>query len=167
MISFVESEKSATFAVMKKRTILKRWILMLKCISIIIAVSACSSDDDLKNRESQDCYDLYKTWVLVSYGDNTVEIMKESEGYLYQICFHPDGTYSGYAYGNEMLGEYKSNGNNITISRPCMTKVNYDDADPDEFFMNNIQKVYTFNVTETELRLYYSGHSSFKFRVKQ
>ena len=76
MISFVESKYIATFAVMKKTTIINRWILMLKCISIIIAVSACSSDDDLKNSESQDSYDLYKTWVLVSYGDNTVEIMK-------------------------------------------------------------------------------------------
>ena len=76
---------------------------------------------------------LYNSWVLVSYGNETNEVKKESEGYYYLVTFHTDGRYSGQAYGNEMFGEYQCVGNEMTLSWPEMTQVYYEWADPDEF----------------------------------
>ena len=36
-----------------------------------------------------------------------LEVLKEAKGYYYLITFHSDGTYSGKAYGNEMVGTYE------------------------------------------------------------
>jgi hypothetical protein len=104
--------------------------------------------------------------VLVSYGNETNEVKKESEGYFYLITFHPDGRYSGQAYGNEMFGEYQCVGNEMTLSWPEMTQVYYEWADPDEFFLAHLHDVSSYRVVNKELRLYYSEDQYFKFRLK-
>ena len=81
--------------------------------------------------------------------------------------FNPDSIYSGNIYGNEMWGKYTCNGHRITISPPWTTLVDCEGSDPDEFFRNHIDDVYSYVVTNTELRLYYSDNEYFKFRVKK
>lgn len=122
---------------------------------------ACSSDDDSFTT-------LYNNWVLVSYVNETGEVLKEAKGYYYLITFHPDGTYSGKAYGNEMWGEYALNSKRIQINRATafITQMQLVGADPDRFFLEHWADVYTYALTDTELWLYYSKDQYFKFRIK-
>jgi heat shock protein HslJ len=134
---------------------------------------ACSSSDEINSPEETpnnvsdpDVISLYNTWVLVSYGNEADEVLKEAKGYYYLITFHPDGTFSGKAYGNEMGGEYKLNGKEIQISRADITQLDVEGSDPDRFFLEYWADVYTYTITDTELRLYYSKDQYFKFRIK-
>ena len=92
---------------------------------------------------------LCKTWLLVSYGNESNEVW----------------TYTGKIYGNEMFGQYSWKNNEIRFTRPSMTLVYYVGSDPDKFFRDHLVDVYSYTVTHTELRLYYSEDEYFKFRV--
>ena len=136
---------------------------------------ACSSSDEINSSEEApnnvsdpDVISLYNTWVLVSYGNEADEVLKEAKGYYYLITFHPDGTYSGKAYGNEMWGEYALNSKRIQINRATafITQMQLVGADPDRFFLEHLADVYTYALTDTELWLYYSKDQYFKFRIK-
>ena len=124
--------------------------------------SACSSDDET----APILYNLYNQWVLVSYINETDEVLKEAKGYYYEITFKHDGTYFGKAYGNEMWGEYKCSGNEIQISHPYMTKIDMEGADQDDFFQEHLNDVYLYQLSGKELRLYFSEDKYFKFKVK-
>jgi len=124
----------------------------------MLILSGCSSDDD------DNYISLHNSWMLVSYGNESNKVLKEAEGYYYIITFNPDNTYSGWAYMNEMGGEYKCRGNNIEISHPCLTKVYYEGADEDMFFLEHLSDVSTYVINDRELRLYYSKDEYFKFR---
>jgi hypothetical protein len=93
-------------------------------------------------------------------------VLKEAKGYYYLITFHPDGTYSGKAYGNEMMGgEYKLNGKEIQINHAYITQLDFEGSDPDQFFLEHLTDVYTYTIADTELRLYYSKDQYFRFRI--
>ena len=108
---------------------------------------------------------LCKTWLLVSYRNESNEVLKEAEGYYYIMTIHSDWTYTGKIYGNEMFGQYSWKNNEIRFTRPSMTLVYYVGSDPDKFFRDHLVDVYSYTVTHTELRLYYSEDEYFKFRV--
>ena len=93
---------------MERKRIFKFLPLLLFAAGALF-VASCSSDDDEVNPL------LLNEWVLVSYGNEPNEVLKEAKGYFYSITFHSDGTYSGRAYGNEMGGNYVYNGNGIKI----------------------------------------------------
>ena len=138
--------------------------LFVVCMGLLLALSyaGCSDDDS-----SQDPTLLYKTWLLVSYGNESNEVLKEAKGYYYIMTFKPDGTYSVNIDVNEGGGRYTCNGNRITISPPKVTQMYWEGSDSDEFFLNHIDDVYSYVVTSTELRLYYSDNEYFKFRIKK
>ena len=155
---------------MKKNLLL----MMGAAMMLAIGISSCSSDNDtsensdISNIESPSMLSslLYNTWVLVSYGDESNEVLKEEKGYYYQITFRPDGTYSGKAYGNDMWGEFSLMASGIKISHPEITKVDWEGSDPDKFFLQHLSDVSTYSITDMELRLYYSKDQYFKFRTK-
>ena len=131
-------------------------------LTVTTMLTACSSNDEGVNPL------LINEWVLVSYGNESNEVIKEANGYFYYITFHTDGTYSGMVYGgNKMWGEYKCNDQGIEISPPFTTQMHYIGSDPDEFFIENLPKVYTYAVSTKELRLYYSDNQYFKFRINK
>jgi heat shock protein HslJ len=136
---------------MKKKSLL--WISTL-----LLLMAGCSNDDDLN--ESL----LYNSWKLVSYGNESNTVLKEAEGFEYIISFGPDGTFTGWAYGNQMGGKYKCTGNNISLGHFDITQVYYVDADPDEFFLVHLCDASTYVVNDRELKLYYSKDEYFKFR---
>ena len=138
---------------MKTKTLLGLSLLFLTLMT------GCSSDDDNVNSA------LCKTWLLVSYGNESNEVLKEAEGYYYKLSFHPDWTLSGLAYGNRMYGYYSWKDNEIQISRIMMELKYVIGSDPDKFFRQHLRDVYSYTVTDTELRLYYSEDQYFKFRV--
>lgn len=121
-------------------------------------VCACSSDDDDVNPL------LFNEWVLVSYGNESNEVLKEANGYYYSISFHSDGTYSGLAYGNRMDGKYKGNDYEIKFYDGFITAVLYEGSDPDNFFLEHWRDVNSYTITENKLRLYYSKDHYFMFR---
>ena len=143
---------------------MKKVLLLIGALLLVVAgamlVASCSSDDDEVNPL------LLNEWVLVSYGNESNEVLKEAKGYYYIMTFHSDGTYSGNIYGNKMGGEYSCNGNRITISNPKRTLAQMEGTDPDYFFLKHIDDVYSYKVTNTELRLYYSDNQYFKFRIE-
>ena len=127
--------------------------------TMLMTISAgCSSDDQNPG--------LCNTWILVSYGNESNEVLKEAKGYFYKITFNPDGTYSGIAYGNEMGGLYNCIGNTIKIIDGDITTVEYEGSDPDRFFLKHLHDVSTYKISASELRLYYSEDEYFKFRIK-
>ena len=139
---------------------MKKYFFFVLCTMLAgLLMTGCSSDDE-------DSASLYNTWVLVSYGDESNEVLKEEKGYYYQITFRPDGTYSGKAYGNDMWGEFSLMASGIKISHPGITKVDWEGSDPDQFFLQHLSDVSTSSITDTELRLYYSKDQYFKFRTK-
>ena len=138
---------------------MKKVLVMMSMLLSLGLFFACSSDDDSFTT-------LYNNWVLVSYVNETGEVLKEAKGYYYLITFHPDGTYSGKAYGNEMGGKYKLNGKKIQINPGDITKIAVEGSDPDRFFLEHLADVYTYALTDTELWLYYSKDQYFKFRIK-
>ena len=152
----------------------KKLFVLIGVLLTAISVNSCSSDNDtsensdIPNMESPSLLSslLYNTWVLVSYGDESNEVLKEVKGYYYQITFRPDGTYSGKAYGNDMWGEFSLMASGIQISHPFITKVDWEGSDPDKFFLQHLSDVSTYSITDTELRLYYSKDQYFKFRTK-
>lgn len=138
---------------------MKKVLVMMSMLLSLGLFFACSSDDDSFTT-------LYNNWVLVSYVNETGEVLKEAKGYYYLITFHPDGTYSGKAYGNEMGGKYKLNGKKIQINPGDITKMAVEGSDPDRFFLEHLADVYTYALTDTELWLYHSKDQYFKFRIK-
>ena len=151
-----------------------RKVLFILGVLLMLGIfCACSNSDDttdiiegpiIDNQKSP--LTLYNQWVLVSYGNESNEVLKEAKGYYYLISFHSDGTFSGKAYGNEIGGKFKCNGKNIQIAIGDMTKFDFECADPDQFFLEHLSDVYTYTITDTELRLYYSEDQYFKFRFK-
>ena len=138
----------------------KEFFILGMLLSLGMIFNACSNDEDVTDS-------LYNQWVLVSYVNETGEVLKEAKGYYYLITFHPDGTYSGEAYKNELGGEYTCKDNKIKISHPYITKVYWEDSDPDEFYLEHLSDVNTYVVTDKELRLYYSNDHYFKFRINK
>lgn len=104
-------------------------------------------------------------WVLVSYGNESNEVMKESKGFFYLLIFDSDGTYTGSAYSNEIWGKYNCIGDKFEIYSLGGTKVYDERADKDNFFLYHLEDVYTYSLTDKELRLYYSEDQYFKFRA--
>ena len=156
---------------------MKKNLLLMMGAAMMLAfgISSCSSDNDtsensdISNIESPSMLSslLYNTWVLVSYGNESNEVLKEVKGYYYQITFRPDGTYSGKAYGNDMWGDFSLMASGIKISHPGITKVDWEGSDPDQLFLQHLSDVSTSSITDTELRLYYSKDQYFKFRTKK
>ena len=155
---------------------------MKKCLFFVMSLlglnllCACSSNSDETNIVEDDfrCVNrpdsveatLCDTkWVLVSYGNESNEVMKESKGYFYLLIFDSDGTYTGRAYGNEIWGEYNCIGEKFEIYSLGSTKVDVEGADKDNFFLYHLRDVYTYSLTDKELRLYYSEDQYFKFRA--
>ena len=159
---------------------MKKYLYFICCLFMFNLFYACSSSDEINSSEEApnnvsdpDVISLYNTWVLVSYGNEADEVLKEAKGYYYQITFHPDGTYSGKAYGNEMwgeyiLGEYILYDKRIQINRATafITQLGVEGSDPDRFFLEHWADVYTYTTTDSELRLYYSEDQYFRFRIK-
>ena len=141
---------------MKKVLLLTSTLLLLLAGAMFVV--SCSDDDEVDPL-------LLNEWVLVSYGNESNEVLKEAKGYYYIMTFHSDGTYSGNIYGNKMGGEYSCNGNRITISNPKRTLFQMEGTDPDRFFLAHIDEVCSYVATNTELRLYYSDNQYFKFRI--
>ena len=139
---------------------MKKYLLFVSFLFVLTLLGACDND------ENQADVTLLNTWVLVSYGNESKEVLKEVEGYYYILTFNPNNTYSGWAYMNEIGGEYKCRGNKIEISYPDITKVYYEGTDPDMFFMEHLHEVNTYQISDRELRLYYSKDQFFKFRIK-
>lgn len=138
---------------MKKKSLL--WISAL----LLILAGCSSSDDDLN--ESL----LNHSWMLVSYGNESNAVLKEANGYYYTITFHPNGRFSGNAYGNQLEGEYKCYlGNIIRLSSFFITQKQVEGSDPDMFFLEHLSDVSTYVINDKELRLYYSKDEYFKFK---
>ena len=139
---------------------MKKNNVLLICVVLMMAVgmSSCSSDDDVNSL-------LLNEWILVSYGNETNEVVKEANGYYYSITFLSDGTYSGRAYGNRMNGKYECNGQNIKFFDGMITQVYNEGSDPDKFFLEHGRDINFYTVTDKELRLYYSKDDYFKFRI--
>ena len=137
---------------------MKNYLFILTSALLIVLSAGCSSEDQDSN--------LYNSWILVSYGSESNEVLKEAKGYFYQITFNPDGTYSGIAYGNEMGGQYKRTGNTIIIFDGDITTVEVIGSDPDRFFLKHLHDVSTYKISASELKLYYSKDEFFKFRIK-
>lgn len=66
----------------------------------------------------------------------------------------------------EMRWEESLNGKEIRINRVNITKFKWEGSDPDQFFLEHLTDVYTYTITDVELRLYYSKDQYFKFRIK-
>jgi hypothetical protein len=64
-----------------------------------------------------------------------------------------------------MGGKYKLNGKKIQINPGDITKIAVEGSDPDRFFLEHLADVYTYTITDMELRLYYSKDQYFKFRI--
>ena len=138
---------------------LKRVYFIMSSLLSLGLFCNCSSDDE--NTPSL----LYNQWVMVSYVNDTGEVLKEANGYYYLITFHRDGTYSGRAYGNEIGGTYECIGNHLKFIDGNITKVYVVGSDPDKFFLEHLNDTYTYTITDKELRLYYSKDQYFKFRI--
>ena len=145
------------------------FIYLALLLMLVLGAVGCSSSDDeeVEKKEYEYPSALCKAWVLVSYGNESNEVLKESEGHYYEITFCSDGTLTGLAYYNEIVGRYRCEGNKITIDHFGMTKRYHEGSDPDEFFKEHLSDVSTYSVTNTELRLYYSKDEYFKFRIKK
>ena len=138
---------------------MKKLLLFVSCLFMLSLFWACS-DDAEKSK-------LYHDWVLVSYGNETNEVLKEAEGYIYTITFKSDGSFTGQAYGNKYFGDYKCKGNKIEINLHLIEQAYYVGTDQDYFYINNIEKASSSAVTDKELRLYYSADQYFKFRKNE
>ena len=126
------------------------------CLGLTIISAGCSNDDD--------DFSLYNTWILVSYGNESNEVLKEANGYFYHITFNSDGTFSGQAYGNKMEGKYECIGNQIKFIDTNTTQIELEGSDPDMSFWEHWDDVYAYKISASQLRLYYSDDQYFKFR---
>lgn len=136
---------------------MKKFFLVLSLLLSLGTFCACSNDEGSPT--------LYNTWILESYGNGSNDVQKESKGYIYLLTFYPNGTYSGLAYGNEIGGEYTCIGRMIEIHPKHMTQVAFEGADPDKFFLKHLSDVYSFTITDMELKLFYSKDQYFKFKI--
>jgi len=150
---------------------MKKVIVLMFLMFPLVMFNSCSNIDDNGNSSDGNIEGVSKTtlcntWVLVSYGNESNEVLKEAKGYYYLITFHPNGTYSGWAYGNEIGGNYKCKGTEIQISIGDITQKDVVGSDPDQFYLEHLSNVSTYAINDTELRLYYSKDQYFKFRIK-
>lgn len=152
---------------------MKKVLLVLGVLLSLGMFCACSSSDGsydfteepISGTDMGSPLNIYNQWVLVSYGNESNEVLKEAKGYYYLITFHRDGTYSGKAYGNEIGGKFQCNGKEIQFVEGDITQLDVVGADPDKFFLEHLSDVYTYTITDTELRLYYTKDQYFKFRI--
>ena len=66
---------------------MKKYLFIMMSTMLIVLSAGCSSDDEDKY--------LYNTWRLVSYGNESNEVLKEANGFFYQITFNSDGSFIG------------------------------------------------------------------------
>lgn len=137
---------------------MKKKLFFVMCFLLIIGFAGCNNDDD--------DFSLYNTWILVSYGNESNEVLKETNGYFYHITFNSDGTFSGHAYGNKMGGKYECIGNQIKFIDTVTTQVELEGSDPDMFFWEHWDEVYAYKISASQLKLYYSDNQYFNFRIK-
>ena len=131
--------------------------------ALLLILAGCSSDDNDTNESIL----YYKTWKLVSYGNESNAVLKEAKGFEYVITFHPDGTYTGWAYGNKLEGEYKCYfGNIIRLNSFLITQMQVEGSDPDDFYLTHLCDISTYAINDGELRLYYSKDEYFKYRIE-
>ena len=126
---------------------------------LLVIISAGCSSDDLN-------VSLNKEWIMVSYVNETGEVLKEAKGYYYTLTFNPDGTYSGLAYGNKLGGKYECKGNTIKIFDSYITQKDVEGSDPDKFFLDRLHDVYLYTKSDSELKLYFAKDQFFKFRAR-
>ena len=136
---------------------MKKKLLFLIGVLLTIISAGCSNDNDE--------FSLCNTWILVSYVNESNEVLKEANGYIYKITFNSDSTYSGLAYGNEMGGKYKCKGNWIQFISRDITQKYVVGSDPDKFFLEHLSDVCLYTITDAELKLFYSKDQYFKFRT--
>jgi len=139
---------------MKKNGIL--W--MFATLMLAIGMGSCSSDDLNVS--------LNREWIMVSYVNETGDVLKEAKGYYYTLTFNPDGTYSGLAYGNKLGGKYECKGNTIKIFDSNITQKYVEGSDPDRFFLDRLHDVYLYTMSDSELKLYFAKDQFFKFRAR-
>ncbi|GHV36450.1 hypothetical protein FACS1894180_0580 [Bacteroidia bacterium] len=136
-------------------------ILKIVTILLILAGSfSCNKDDNILLLKGT-------KWKLISFVNNAETIAPDPNGQNnFWIKFLPDSTMTGISSTNQMYGNFQIGDNNeIQITIHTITEIN--ELGNGILFVDNLSRVSSFTVTESELKLYYSENEYLLFNLYQ
>ena len=137
----------------------KSYLLLGLVVSLLaLAMTACSSDDELTNTS-------WKFLGFYSHETDSIEIAQpENSVYFYVINFHEDGKFSGKTATNDFEGKYIISDDHFSIHDCFTTKVGelYDG----ERFYSSLLQATRYSHSDKQLRLYYNDQDYLLFNVR-
>jgi heat shock protein HslJ len=131
----------------------KSYLLLGLVVSLLVlAMMACSSDDELTNTS-------WKFLGFYSHETDSIEIAQPEGEQCYVINFHEDGKFSGRTATNEFEGRYTISDDQIYIHDCFTTKVGemYDG----ERFYSSLHEATRYSISNRQLRLYYNNNQDY------
>ena len=125
---------------------------------LLLAMTACSSDDELTNTS-------WKLLGFYSHETDSLEIAQPEDcEYCYVINFQEDEKFSGRTTTNEFEGRYTISDDHFSIHDFFSTKVG-DMFDEDRFY-SSLHETTRYSISNRQLRLYYNNQDYLLFNVR-
>jgi META domain. len=143
-------------------------------LSIVwVTHTACNADMDLgflKDIPSVEGYQSLKLtdveWKLIGFVDakqDDIRMIESGSGKYFTLLFNDNNTLSGWSSSNELVGSYKiSSKSSITIGIMAFTKVG--EVCDGKLYIEYLNNVKTFSMTEKGLALYYDKNKFLLFK---
>ena len=138
---------------------MKKSYLLLGILAslILLAMTACSSDDELTNTS-------WKFLGFYSHETDSIEIAQPEGEQYYVINFHEDGKFSGKSIVNVFEGYYSISDDHFSIHDSFTTQVGelYDG----ERFYSSLHQATRYSLSDKQLRLYYNNQDYLLFNER-
>ena len=141
------------------------YLIIPALMLVVSSFSGCES----KAPNNLDNMELCKKWKLVAFvneSDGTNIPPQPNSPNNYWIEFNADNTLTGVSSTNDLSGGYQVitlDNQNLNIDIHAMTEIN--ELGYGNLFIDNLNNVYKFSVTETVLKLFYSENDYLLFNV--
>ena len=132
------------------------------CFSVVLLASillaGCSKDDDGIPAQL-----TAHKWICYGFGHvedgSLIPIVPGAK--CYQLEYNTDGTFNGTTFANKGGGKYEADGDRMSMSNFLMTAVYAPNTDDDKYYAIIGQQIESYEVTDTELRLFYNNGQEF------
>ena len=136
----------------------KSYLLLGLVVSLLVlAMTACSSDDELTNTS-------WKFLGFYSHETDSIEIAQPEGEQYYMINFHEDGKFSGKSIVNVFEGYYSISDDHFSI-HDCYTTYVYEIGDGERFY-SSLHQATRYSLSDKQLRLYYNNQDYLLFNER-
>lgn len=158
---------------------MKRTLLLLTMIfPMLLLMQGCGKDNikipsedwvslsEIEGDERFASLPLVSTkWKLLGFADEEQGRFKDAEPVgekLYTLIFGKNGWIEGFTIANILTGKFSRNGNELKIESWTATEVG--EGNEAKFYIESLNKVYTYRIAQKGLVLYYAEDKAMLFQ---